>query len=54
MVEYKSLKRLAEYLLSSGKTLDMYGLPELSTYIDVSVEVARDSAESVDVLSHKK
>ncbi|OWY99995.1 Helitron helicase [Phytophthora megakarya] len=35
-------KWVAEYLLSNGKTLDMDGLPELSTYRDVSEEVERE------------
>ncbi|OWZ16702.1 Helitron helicase [Phytophthora megakarya] len=34
MTEYKCLKSATEYLLSNGKALDMYGLPDICTYRD--------------------
>ncbi|OWZ08951.1 Helitron helicase [Phytophthora megakarya] len=37
--EYKTLKYVTHYLVSNGKTLDAYGLPDLNTYSDVSAEV---------------
>ncbi|OWY92329.1 Helitron helicase, partial [Phytophthora megakarya] len=53
MAEYKCLKWVAEYLLSNGKTLDMYGLPELSTYQDVSEEVEREDTDPRDVVANE-
>ncbi|OWY92051.1 Helitron helicase, partial [Phytophthora megakarya] len=53
MAEYKCLKWVAEYLLSNGKTLDMYGLPELSTYRDVSEEVDRDDTDARDAVANE-
>ncbi|POM80920.1 Helitron helicase-like protein [Phytophthora palmivora] len=49
MAEYKCLMWLADYLISNGKTLSMYGLPDLETYSDVSDEVARQSADPMDI-----
>ncbi|OWY96025.1 Helitron helicase [Phytophthora megakarya] len=34
MAEYKTLKYVAHYLASNGKTLEAYGLPELRAYSD--------------------
>ncbi|OWZ03703.1 Helitron helicase [Phytophthora megakarya] len=34
MTEYKTLKYVAHYLASNGKTLEAYGLPELRAYSD--------------------
>ncbi|OWY92342.1 Helitron helicase, partial [Phytophthora megakarya] len=51
MAEYKCLKWVAEYLLSNEKTLDMYGLPELSTYQDISEEVEREDTHPRDVVA---
>ncbi|OWY90442.1 Helitron helicase, partial [Phytophthora megakarya] len=53
MAEYKCLKWVAEYLLSNGKTLDMYGLPQLSTYQDVSEEVEREDTDPRDVVANE-
>ncbi|OWY97608.1 Helitron helicase [Phytophthora megakarya] len=35
MTEYKTLKYVAHYLASNGKTLEVYGLTELCAYSDV-------------------
>ncbi|OWY98748.1 Helitron helicase [Phytophthora megakarya] len=53
MAEYKCLKWVAEYLLSNGKMLDMYDLPELSTYRDVSEEVEREDIDPRDVVANE-
>ncbi|OWZ20813.1 Helitron helicase [Phytophthora megakarya] len=53
MAEYKCLKWVAEYLLSNGKTLDMYGLPGLSTYRDVSEEGEREDTYPRDVVANE-
>ncbi|OWZ06598.1 Helitron helicase [Phytophthora megakarya] len=53
MAEYRCLKFVAEYLLSDGKTLDMYGLPELSTYRDVWEEVEREDTHHRDVVANE-
>ncbi|POM71929.1 Helitron helicase-like protein [Phytophthora palmivora] len=34
VAEYKCLMWLADYLISNGKTLNMYALPDLETYCD--------------------
>ncbi|OWZ00351.1 Helitron helicase [Phytophthora megakarya] len=47
MAEYKTLKYVANYLASSGKTLEGYGFPELNTYSDVSAEVDDPATESI-------
>ncbi|OWZ01340.1 Helitron helicase, partial [Phytophthora megakarya] len=53
MAEYKCLKWVAEYLLSNGKTLDMYDLPELSTYQDVSEQVEREDTDPRGVVGNE-
>ncbi|POM69771.1 Helitron helicase-like protein [Phytophthora palmivora] len=53
MAEHKCLMWLADYLISNGKTLSMYGLPDLETYSDVSDEVARQSADPMDIVAQK-
>ncbi|OWZ20553.1 Helitron helicase [Phytophthora megakarya] len=53
MAEYKCLKWVADCLLSNGKTLDTYGLPELSTYQDVSEEVEREDTGPRDVVANE-
>ncbi|POM57596.1 Helitron helicase-like protein [Phytophthora palmivora] len=55
MAEYKCLMWLADYLISNGKTLSMYGLPDLDleTYSDVSDEVARQSADPMDIVAQE-
>ncbi|POM70619.1 Helitron helicase-like protein, partial [Phytophthora palmivora] len=47
MGEYKSLKYLARYLASNGKTPDTYGLPVLESYNDVSFEVGGPETSSI-------
>ncbi|OWZ14079.1 Helitron helicase, partial [Phytophthora megakarya] len=47
MAEYKTLKYVANYLASNGKTLEVYGLPELNTCSDVSTEVDGPATESI-------
>ncbi|POM74430.1 Helitron helicase-like protein [Phytophthora palmivora] len=53
MAEYKCLMWLADYLVSNGKSLSMYGLPELATYSDVSDVVTRQSADPMDVVAQE-
>ncbi|POM58276.1 LOW QUALITY PROTEIN: Helitron helicase-like protein [Phytophthora palmivora] len=53
MAEYKCLMWLADYLISNGKTLSMYGLPDLETYSDVSDEVAIQSADLMDIVAQE-
>ncbi|OWZ01453.1 Helitron helicase [Phytophthora megakarya] len=47
MAEYKTLKYVANYLASNGKTLEVYGLSEINTYSDVSTEVDGPATESI-------
>ncbi|OWY97392.1 Helitron helicase [Phytophthora megakarya] len=47
MAEYKTLKYVAHYLISTGKTLDAHGLPDLNTYSDVSAEVGVPATKSI-------
>ncbi|OWY99189.1 Helitron helicase [Phytophthora megakarya] len=49
MAEYKALKYLAHYLASNGKTLEVYGLPELRAYSDVSAEVDGPATDQTDL-----
>ncbi|POM79144.1 Helitron helicase-like protein [Phytophthora palmivora] len=53
MTEYKYLVWLADYLISNGKTLSMYGRPGHKTYSDVSDEVARQSADPMDIVAQE-
>ncbi|EEY60735.1 helitron helicase-like protein [Phytophthora infestans T30-4] len=53
MAEYKALKNLADYLVSNQKSLDMYGLPLLADYDDVSAQVDDPDSASVDVVQQE-
>ncbi|POM69486.1 Helitron helicase-like protein [Phytophthora palmivora] len=44
---------LADYLVLNGKTLSMYDLPDLETYSDVSDEVARQSADPMNIVAQE-
>ncbi|OWY93934.1 Helitron helicase [Phytophthora megakarya] len=59
MAEYKALKYRTPYLASNGKTLEVYGLPELRAYSDVSAALLRQTdlehvTERIDQLNRNQ